>query len=53
MQVNLHANNLQEQLRWSTGAFCRSTEFELNARKMTAQMAGVPPIFMMNSAALK
>jgi hypothetical protein len=30
---NLHANNLQEQLRRHGGVFCRGLQFELNARK--------------------
>jgi hypothetical protein len=32
-QINLHANNLQEQLNRHGGIFCRGLQFELNARK--------------------
>jgi hypothetical protein len=31
-KANLHANNLQEQLRRRWGTFCRDLQFELNAR---------------------
>jgi len=35
-KASLHANNLQEQLRRCARAFCRGLQFELNARKKSA-----------------